>query len=147
MNIVLYGATGTIGSRVLNELISRGHRVKAVVREPSKLTARPGLTTVLGDILRAEDVARQASGADVVISAYGPGTQGSAILLKAVPALIDGVKKTGVKRLLMVGSAGSFEVAPEVKLFDAPDFPAVRKDALDLLRGSDFDWRRFTAAY
>ena len=44
MNVVLYGATGKAGSRILTELLSRHHHVTAVVRDPDKLTPNAGLT-------------------------------------------------------------------------------------------------------
>ena len=72
MRVVLYGATGMIGSRVLKELLSRGHTVTAVVRDPSKLAAQNDLTIEKGDMLDADNIAKVAKGSDVVISSYGP---------------------------------------------------------------------------
>src|SRR5665213_1425233 len=74
MRVVLYGATGMIGTRVLKELLSRGHTVTAVVRDPSKLAAQKGLTIDKGDMLDADHIAKVAKGSDVVISSYGPPT-------------------------------------------------------------------------
>src|SRR3984957_4335908 len=72
MNVVLFGATGTLGSRILRELVSRGHHVTAVVRDPSRLEAYENVTVTAGNILDAASVADAVSGADVVVSAYGP---------------------------------------------------------------------------
>ncbi len=69
MKVVLYGASGMIGSRVLKELVSRGHQVTAVVRNPDKVAAAPGVTVVKGDVTDAASVAATAKGADAVISA------------------------------------------------------------------------------
>jgi uncharacterized protein len=147
MNIVLFGATGTLGSRILNELLARGHNVTAVVRDPSKLEPHENVTETAGDIFDAASVADAASGAGVVVSAYGPGPGKPELLLDATRALIAGVEASGTNRLIMVGGAGSLEVAPGVKLVDSPDFPAewksiavAHEEALELLRTSKLDW-------
>ena len=116
MNVVLYGATGMIGSRVLTELLSRGHHVTAVARNPSKVSQQSGVTAVQGDALDAKDVAAKVAGADVVVSSYAPPQDGPGKLLDAVRVLISGVKEGGAKRLLVVGGAGSLLVAPGVDL-------------------------------
>jgi putative NADH-flavin reductase len=147
MNVVLFGATGTLGLRILNELVSRGHDVTAVVRDPSKLEPHENVTETAGDIMNAASVADAASGADVVVSAYGPPPDKPEVLLDAMRALIAGVEDSGVKRLIVVGGAGSLEVAPGVRLVDTPDFPPEWKaiaiahaDALEFLRKSKLDW-------
>ena len=123
MNIVLFGASGTIGSRLLTELISRGHQLTAVVRDPSKIEPHENTVASAGDVFDPESVKEAASGADLVISAYGPGPANPELLVKATRSLIAGVEASGVKRLIMVGGAGSLEVAPGVRLVDTPTFP------------------------
>jgi putative NADH-flavin reductase len=152
MNIVLFGATGMIGSRVLRELVSRGHKVTAVVRDPSRVPNEPGVTAVQGDVLDAASVAKIVKGADTVVSAYGPGANAIAVV-DATKSLIAGLKQAGVKRLIEVGGAGSLFVAPNVRLVDAPDFPTEWKpialahnESLDVLRKSDLDWTYFSPA-
>ena len=147
MNVVLFGATGTLGSRILNELLSRGHNVTAVVRDPSKLEPHENVTETAGDILDAASVADAANGADVVVSAYGPPPDKPEQTLDAIRALMAGVEDSGVKRLIVVGGAGSLEVAPGVRLLDTPEFPPgwrdsaiANADALELLRQSKLDW-------
>lgn len=146
MNVVLFGATGTIGNRILTELLSRGHRVKAVIRKES-LDPKPGLEFVTGDIFEPASVESVAKGADAVLSAYGPGPANPADLLKATASLIAGVKASGVKRLITVGGAGSLEVAPGVTLIQSGHLPAewmgiavAHSDALQMLRASDLEW-------
>ena len=73
MKITLYGASGMIGSRILDEALRRGHAVKAVVRNPEKVATRPNLTVTAGDVTDAQSIAATAAGSDVVISAYNPG--------------------------------------------------------------------------
>jgi len=153
MNIVLFGATGMIGSRILNELLSRGHSVTAVVREPSKFSGRENVAATAGDIFDQDSVRDSARGADVVVSAYGPGPEKAELLLDATRSLIAGVEAAGVKRLVMVGGAGTLEVAPGLLLENTPDFPAAWKaialahgDALGLLRASKLEWTSLSPA-
>jgi hypothetical protein len=155
MNVVLIGATGMIGSRILKELLSRGHHVKALMRNPAKRAPQPNLDVVEGNIFRAADVAQVAAGADAVISAYGPGTDrdGAGRLLDAMEGLMTGLARAGVRRVIVVGGAGSLFVAPGLQLVDAPNFPAAWKaialahrEALELLRKSDLDWTYLSPA-
>ena len=130
MNIALIGATGFIGSPVLAELLSRGHAVTVLARTPAKLAPQAGLTVVPADALDARQVAALVAGHDAVISAYNPGWSEPDIHdlhLKASRAIVEGVKQAGLKRLLVVGGAGSLYVAPGVQLVDTPAFPAEYK--------------------
>lgn len=151
MNIALIGATGFVGSALLQEALSRGHEVTAIVRDPEKLPPHRHLHPRKADIYHAEEVARVVRGHDAVISAFNPGRGNPDIFnlqVKGVKAIIDGTKKAGVKRLLFVGGAGSLEVTPGVQAVDLPGFPAEYKqgalatrEALNLLRKeSDLDW-------
>ena len=160
MRIVLYGATGMVGARILKELLSRGHTVTAVVRDPSKLQAQSNLTIEKGDMLDADSIAKIAKGSDVVVSSYGPpsGAQGPdpakvSQLVDAVRALIAGARRAGAPRIIMVGGAGSLEVAPGLQIVDAPTFPDAYKpialahrDAYYVLRESDLNWTYFSPA-
>lgn len=154
MNVVLFGTTGMIGSRILNELISRGHKVKVVARDPAKLTAGANVTLVKGDVLDADSVASAVKGADAVISAYGPGQGDPQKLMEdSTRALIAGLKKAGVRRFLMVGGAGSLLVAPGVDLVDSGHLPEeyraiaiAHRDALKILRESDLNWTSLSPA-
>jgi putative NADH-flavin reductase len=141
MKIALIGASGFIGSRLLAELASRGHNVTAIVRNPEKVAAKPGVTAVKGDVFDKDGLAKLLAGHDAVISAVHFSASDPQTLLAAV-------KQSGVKRYLVVGGAGSLEVAPGVKLFDTPDFPAAYLDEarkggafLDLLKPEQgLDW-------
>jgi uncharacterized protein len=153
MNVVLFSATGMIGSRVLNELVSRGHHVTAVVRDPSKVPANPNVAAVKGDILDPDDVATKTKGADAVISAYGPGSGDVKDLLTATRSLIAGLHKADARRLMFVGGAGSLLVGPGVDLIDSGHLPEeykaiaiAHRDALNLLRESDLAWTYFSPA-
>lgn len=141
MKIALIGATGFIGSRLLAELTSRGHQVTAIVRNPEKVPQGAGVTAKKGDVYDKDGLAALLAGHDAVTSAVHYTASDPAVLLAAV-------KQSGVKRYLVVGGAGSLEVAPGVKLFDTKEFPAIYLDEarkggayLDLLKGeAGLDW-------
>ena len=151
MKIALIGATGFVGSAVLNELLSRGHAVTALARHPEKFTARDGLAVVRADALDAAQVAAAVRGQDAIVSAYNPGWNEPRIydlFGQGYDAILAGARQAGVKRLLAVGGAGSLEVAPGVQLVDTPEFPAewkqgalAARDLLTRLRGETaLDW-------
>ncbi len=152
MNVVLFGASGMIGSRVLAELLRRGHNVTAVARNPEKISAT-GARTAKGDVTDAASVAAIAKGADAIISAYAPPHSAVNTVFDATHALIAGLNAAGVSRLLVVGGAGSLEVAPGLQLVDAPNFPAewkpiaqAHRDVLPILRASNLDWTYLSPA-
>lgn len=130
MNIALIGATGFVGSAVLTELLGRGHGVTALARTPSKIAPQDKLTVVQADVLDAAQVAAAVRGTDAVVSAHNPGwdePQIHDLFLQGSQAILDGVKQAGVKRVLVVGGAGSLNVAPGVQLVDTAGFPAAYK--------------------
>jgi putative NADH-flavin reductase len=153
MKVVLFGASGMIGSRVLGELVRRGHTVTAVVRHPEKVKAEPGVNVVQGDITDRPAVASAAKGAEAAISAYSPPPADPGLISEAARSLLAGLTEAGVRRLIFVGGAGSLEVAPGVQLVDAPSFPAAWKaialahrDVLPVLKNADLDWSYFSPA-
>jgi len=141
MNIALIGISGRVGSRLLAELLRRGHRVTGIARDTSKLASQPQLVLKNGDANQPAQLAPLLAGHDAVLSALKFATSDAA-------ALIAAVKQAGVDRLLVVGGAGSLEVAPGRALLDTPDFPAAyRPEAeagrrfLDTLRTErSLDW-------
>jgi putative NADH-flavin reductase len=151
MNIALIGATGFVGSAILQEALQRGHEVTAIVRDLDKLPPHRNLHPRKADIYNVDEVARSVTGHDAVISAFNPGWSNPDIYnqhIKGTKSIINGVKKAGVKRLLFVGGAGSLEVKPGVQSVDLPGFPAEYKqgalatrEALNLLRQEpSLDW-------
>ena len=151
MKIALIGGSGFVGSALLEELLRRGHQVTALARNPAKLAARKGLAVVSANALDAAQVSQAVVGHEAVISAYNPGWQEPnihALFLQGSKAITEGVKHSGVKRLLMVGGAGSLFVAPGVQLVDTPNFPAEYKqgalaarEALTQIRTeTELDW-------
>lgn len=143
MHIALIGASGFIGSAILKEVLSRGHEVTALVAHPEKLASAPGLTKAGTDVLDQARLAAQLKGHDAVISAFSGHAQGDVYgyYVKGIRAIIGAVKDADVQRLLVVGGAGSLEVAPGVQLLDTPGFPDIyrpsaegARQALKLLR-------------
>lgn len=150
MNIVLIGASGYVGSSLLKEALARGHRVTAVVSNPAKLAAQPGLETVKADVLDGAALAPRLQGHDAVVSAFSGHAQADVYgyYVRGMRSIIAAAKQAHVPRLLVVGGAGSLEVAPGVQLVDTPEFPAQWKgtaegarEALKLLRAEpELDW-------
>lgn len=151
MKIALIGATGFVGAPLLEELLQRGHQVTVLARHPAKLAARKGLTVVAADAQDAAQVRQAVTGHDAVLSAYNPGWTVPDIhdqFLKGTRAIHAGVREAGVRRLLVVGGAGSLFVAPGLQLVDTPQFPAEYKqgalaarEALNLIRQEEaLDW-------
>lgn len=153
MNVVLYGATGKTGSRILKELQSRGHQVKAVVRDPAKLPPSLGLTIEAGNLNDVYGIIRAIRGADAVISAYAPPMDAVEELVAVTKHLTDAVKAAGEPRLLVVGGAGSLEIVPGVQLIDTPALPEAwrpialaHRGALQVLKSSDVNWTYLSPA-
>jgi uncharacterized protein len=152
MKIVLIGAAGAIGQRILTEALACGHQVTAVVRDDSRVADRwPNVEYVIGDIFDPQSVADAAVDHDVVVSAHGPGTADPSLLIKAAHSLIDALTRVEAIRRIVVGGAGTLEVKPGVQLVDAPEFPAqwrgmglAHRDALDVCRFAEFDWTAIT---
>lgn len=154
MKIAIIGATGTVGQRILQEALVRGHQVTAVVRDPSRITRQDeNLRVIAGDILDSASIAQAVAGCDAVISAYGPPPGAENTVETAAQMLVGGVKAGGVSRLVVVGGAGSLEVAPGVQLVDTPEFPEAWKAValahratINVYRASDLAWTYFSPA-
>jgi len=158
MKVALIGTTGFVGKAVLLELLDRDHYVTAIARHPAKLGIHhPSLTTKAGDMLKTEQVAALVKGHDAVISAYNPGWTNPKIYeeyLEGGRSILAGVKEAGVKRLLVVGGAGSLEIAPGVQLVDTPEFPAqfkagslaAREYLMVLKKETELEWTYFSPA-
>ena len=120
LDILVYGASGKVGARVVDEALERGHRVTAVSRDPASITRKhPKLSVVKGNILDETSVAGLVAGRDVVIisvrGVIGDARESAQAvtfigLQKAVGALRAG--GDGKTRLLYVGGSGSLQVAP-----------------------------------
>ena len=125
--VVLIGASGFVGSAILNEALNREIQVTAVVRHPEKIKIQnENLIIKKADVSSLDEVAEVCKGADAVISAFNPGWDNPDIYdetIKVYLTIMDGVKKSGVSRFLMVGGAGSLFIAPGIRLVDSGEVP------------------------
>jgi len=150
MNIALIGASGFIGSALRIEALARGHKVTALVTNPGKVPAAPNLTAVKADVNDTAALAAALKGHDAVLSAFSGHAQADTLgyYLAGIGNILAATKQARVPRLLVVGGAGSLEVAPGLQLLDTPQFPAEYKptaegarQALALLRAEPaLDW-------
>ena len=157
-NVLLIGATGFVGSAILNELVNRGHKVTAIVREAGKLAGREGVEAVVADATNPAELAELAKGKDAVISAYNPGWANPRQYeetLENYPKIVEGAKQSGVRRLLIVGGAGTLFVKPGVRLVDTGTLPAEWLPGVKslgefylntLMKEDDIDWVFFSPA-
>lgn len=126
--IALIGASGYVGTAILNEALIRGHRVTAIVRHPEKVLIRDShLKVRKGDALQEKEIAGLTQEMDAVISAYNPGWTNPDMydnLQSAYRAILAGVKRAGVKRLLIAGGAGTLLVNDSQRVMDEPDIPS-----------------------
>jgi uncharacterized protein len=150
MTIALIGASGYVGSAILREALWRGHHVTAVVRNTARLIAQPGLQAIAADVLDTAALTSVLAGHAAVISAFSGHSQAQIreYYGRGLRSIIAAAKQARVPRLLVVGGAGSLDVASGVQLVDTPHFPAQWKqtaegarDALNLLRQErQLDW-------
>ena len=147
MKVALYGSTGKAGSRILKELVSRGHRVTAIARNPAKLEGVAGITTKKDDLSDVNRTAEAIRGVDAVISAYAPPQDNTDEIVEVTQRQVEAVKRAGNPRLLVVGGAGGLNVAPGVTLLDSGYLPDAYKPiatshvrAFNVLKTSDIDW-------
>jgi putative NADH-flavin reductase len=152
MNIALIGATGFVGSAVLNEALNRGHKVTAIARDTSKIAVKnDNLTVVIADVYDTEALVKVLTGHDAIVNTFNAGWTNPNLyddFIKGSESIQQAVKLSGVKRLLVVGGAGSLEIAPGVQLVDTPQFPAewktgatAARDYLNIIKKeNDLDW-------
>jgi putative NADH-flavin reductase len=152
MKIAIIGATGFVGSVVLIEALQRGHQVTAIARNIGKITIENNrLTAISADIDDVANLAKVLAGNDAVVSSYNAGWTNPnlyADFIKGSEAIQQATKLSGVKRLLVVGGAGSLEVAPGVQMVDTPGFPVewksgatAARDYLNILKKeTELDW-------
>lgn len=132
MKVALLGGTGFVGTAVRAELLRRGHEVTLCTREPSRVVPEERLEVVALDVFDGTQVAERVRDHDVVVSAFNAGWRNPRLYedyLRGMKAIVAGVKSSGVRRLLIVGGAGSLEVAPGYSSSILPNFPPRAKPA------------------
>lgn len=158
-NVALIGASGFVGNAILNELLDRGHRVAAIVRNTSKIkVSSPNLEVKEIDVEDTSSMIEVLKGTDAVISAYNPGWSNPNMYedtLRVYPKILNEVKASGVKRLQIVGGAGSLFVKPGLRLVDTGTLPeawlpgvkSMAKFFLEtLVNEKELDWVFFSPA-
>jgi putative NADH-flavin reductase len=146
--IVVFGAGGRAGRRVVEEAAARGHTATAVMRTPGTRPAAQGVTVVAGDVTDAASVAATATGHDAVITtAAREDVPAVGFYTAATRALVTGLTEAGVSRLVLVGIGSVLEVAPGTRMLDEPAHPAEYRAfalghvaQLDVLADAPLDW-------
>jgi putative NADH-flavin reductase len=159
MDIALIGASGFVGTAILNEALDRGHKVKAIVRNPEHITIQHHhLEVIKADVLEDNEISAALTGSEAVISAYNAGWSNPNIyeeFLRGSQSIQAAVKAAGIKRYIVIGGAGSLEVAPGIQAVDTPEFPAAiypgasaARDYLTILKKEEtLDWTFFSPAF
>jgi len=170
MNVGIIGARGNIGQRIVAEALARGHHVTAFTRNKTAISKNGGkVVWKTMNVLDAASIATAIGGLDVLISSYGPGNASENLLDTfeqsignpqtyplAARALLKALEQYPSTRLIVVGGAGSLEIAPGLQAVDAPDMEArleglgipaaykvavlAHRDALNEYRQSNRNW-------
>jgi uncharacterized protein len=148
VNICLFGATGRVGTIILENALSDQHTVQALVRDPEKHNRQAaGLKVTAGNVLNETDLANSLTGSDVVISALN--TDGTTTLSESMPLIIKHIKKQGIKRIITIGTAGILQARSAPHLYRFQSSESKRKSTRDaeehlkaylLLEESGLDW-------
>jgi len=155
MKIALIGATGFVGSAILNELANRGHEISAISRTAG---TNANVNWQQADISNVEELHKLLATNDAVISAYNAGWTNPNLyddFLSGSKAIQQAVKKSGVKRFITIGGAGSLFVAEGLQAVDTPNFPkeyyagaTAARDYLNILKEeTELDWAFFSPAF
>ena len=156
--VLLIGATGFVGSAILNELVSRGHKVTAVVRNVEKVAKNELVEAVKEDVANVDAIAKLAEGKEAIISAYNPGWMNpdiARLITENYPKILEAAKNSGVQRLLIVGGAGTLFCAPGLRVVDSGAIPEEIMGGVrplgdfylnTLTQEQDIDWTFFSPA-
>ncbi|HEX5545849.1 MAG TPA: NAD(P)H-binding protein [Ktedonobacterales bacterium] len=152
VKIGLFGASGMIGQRITLEALVRGHDVKSLAHHLNGPITHPRLTEAQVDIFDPANILEASADTDIVVNATSgrKSLDTHAFYIDSTQALIEAFGRAGEKRLLVVGGAGSLEIAPGQFLKDAPDFPAAARptanaqaETLVMYRASPITWTFF----
>lgn len=155
MKVAIIGATGFVGTAILNEIANRNHQITAIART-SQLNEQVNWSQT--NIFDIDQLTTVLQGNDVIINAYNPGWTNPNIyqdFIAGSKAIQEAVKKSGVKRFITIGGAGSLYVAPGIQAVDTPEFPkeyyagaSAARDYLNILKEEkELDWAFFSPAF
>ena len=136
MKIAVIGATGLVGNATVLELAARGHQVTAFARNVAKVAQQPNVTAVAADV-NAPDFAAKLAGFDAVVSAFNAGWDNPNLaqdVKTGYDNLLAAFKAAQLPYYLIIGGAGSLNVAPNLQLVDTPDFPKEIYPAANAMR-------------
>lgn len=148
--IAVFGATGRTGRRIVSAALAAGHTVRVLVRDPSRVDAREGMTALVGDVLDALAVARAVAGCDGAIAALGGGSTAEPgnTRSQGIAHLVAALTVQGGGRIVAVGGGGVLDstTGPGLRS-EQPGFPEVFKRVSaehratwEALRTSSLDW-------
>ncbi|MBD1428694.1 NAD(P)-dependent oxidoreductase [Sphingobacterium litopenaei] len=157
MKIAVIGASGFVGKHLVSELVNRKHFIKAFARNTENILAHENVEKIALDVNDVEKLATNLKDVDVVVSAYNAGWTNPNLyddFLKGSKSIQEATKKAGVKRLIVIGGAGSLQATPEIQIVDTPEFPAeirpgalAARDYLNILKEeTELDWTFFSPA-
>ena len=148
MNILILGATGRVGSQLVNYALHDKHHVTALVRSPEKIQINNEHVTIIrGNVLNKEDIERAMYGIDVVISTLS--TDGAKTLSESMPHIIEAMENEGIQRIITVGTAGILQSRTTPDLLRYQSSESKRKltraaedhhKVYDLLKQSSLHW-------
>lgn len=149
LNILIFGGTGRVGSKVVAYALDQGHHVTVLVRTPDKLELNHDekLKVIHGNVLNEDDIMAAMRGIDVVISALN--TDGSTTLTESMPLIINAMEQAGIRRIITVGTAGILQSRTTPNLLRYQSSESKRKSTraaeehhrvYDMLRKSYLDW-------
>lgn len=156
MKVAIIGATGFVGTKLVNEALKRGFEVTAIARDTSKITDDRA-SKVSVDVTDIDKLSNVLKNHDTIISAFNAGWKNPNLYddnIAGSTAIQKAVKNSGVKRFIVVGGAGSLYISEDTQLIDTPDFPAeikpgalAARDYLNILKEEkDLDWAFFSPA-
>ncbi|QDH23763.1 NAD(P)-dependent oxidoreductase [Saccharibacillus brassicae] len=148
MKVLVLGAEGQMGRRLVTEALYRKCEVIVLMREPALLgQEHAALEVRAGDLLAPGAIASAAAGCDAILSAFGSEPGEAPLLPEAMRLTIEGAQAAGVDRLIVVGGSGTLLTAPGVRLMDGPDYPEellplaqAHADAYEVLAQSELEW-------
>lgn len=157
MKIAVIGASGFVGKHLVSELVNRKHSIKAFARNTENILAHENVEKIALDAHDVDKLSANLADVEVVVSAYNAGWTNPNLyndFLKGSKSIQEATKKAGVKRLIVIGGAGSLQATPEIQIVDTPEFPAeikpgalAARDYLNILKEeTELDWTFFSPA-
>ncbi|MNO91269.1 hypothetical protein D3C76_828090 [compost metagenome] len=148
VKVVLFGANSKMGQLIMKEALDRGYEVTAVVGDSSQMTELfENLHVVEGNVMDPSDVVTICGGHQAVINAIEGNPGAEEELVQVAHSLVEGVRLSGVPRLLVLGDAGSLRVVSGIQWMETEEYPQENRPlaiaharAYEIYRKSDLDW-------